>query len=106
MFQRDRDLEVISFHQIWFLGYPNNFRRTFDEKKSKDSSPSHRDKLFTSFNSNMMTKKNRERERDFVTFFFCLPPPDLAGLEDGGGALSFFGACKITIPRDRERVEL
>ena len=30
---------------------------------------------------------------DSVTFFFCLPPPDLAGLEDGGGALSFFGAC-------------
>jgi hypothetical protein len=28
------------------------------------------------------------------TFFFCLPPPDLAGLEDGGGAFSFFGACE------------
>jgi hypothetical protein len=28
-----------------------------------------------------------------MTFFFCLPPPDLAGFEDGGGALSFFGAC-------------
>jgi hypothetical protein len=27
-----------------------------------------------------------------MTFFFCLPPPDLAGLDDGGGALSFFGA--------------
>jgi hypothetical protein len=25
-------------------------------------------------------------------FFFCFPPPDLAGLDDGGGALSFFGA--------------
>jgi len=23
-----------------------------------------------------------------------LPPPDLAGFDDGGGALSFFGACK------------
>jgi len=22
-----------------------------------------------------------------------LPPPDLAGLDEGGGALSFFGAC-------------
>jgi hypothetical protein len=28
------------------------------------------------------------------TFFFCLPPPDLAGFEDGGGAFSFFGAYK------------
>lgn len=27
------------------------------------------------------------------TFFFCLPPPDFAGLDDGGGAFSFFGAC-------------
>ena len=32
--------------------------------------------------------------RERVTFFFCLPPPDLAGFDDGGGALSFFGACK------------
>jgi len=29
-----------------------------------------------------------------MTFFFCLPPPDLVGLEDGGGAFSFLGACK------------
>ena len=29
-----------------------------------------------------------------ITFFFCFPPPDLAGFEDGGGALSFFGACE------------
>lgn len=28
------------------------------------------------------------------TFFFCLPPPDLAGLDEGGGAFSFFGAWK------------
>lgn len=26
------------------------------------------------------------------TFFFCFPPPDFAGLEDGGGAFSFLGA--------------
>ena len=42
-----------------------------------------------------------------MTFFFCLPPSDLAGLDDGGGALSFFGACKFTTPksklRERER---
>lgn len=31
-----------------------------------------------------------------MTFFFCLPPPDFAGFEDGGGALSFFGAYKTT----------
>jgi hypothetical protein len=38
--------------------------------------------------------EQRFRKRDSVTFFFCLPPPDLAGLEDGGGAFSFFGACE------------
>lgn len=27
------------------------------------------------------------------TFFFCFPPPDFAGFDDGGGTLSFFGAC-------------
>uniref|UniRef100_A0A7C8ZU73 Uncharacterized protein n=1 Tax=Opuntia streptacantha TaxID=393608 RepID=A0A7C8ZU73_OPUST len=26
-------------------------------------------------------------------FSCCLPPPDLAGFEEGGGALSFFGSC-------------
>jgi hypothetical protein len=25
-------------------------------------------------------------------FFFCFPPPDFAGFDDGGGAFSFFGA--------------
>lgn len=29
-------------------------------------------------------------------FFFCFPPPDFAGLDDGGGPLSFFGAYKET----------
>ena len=30
------------------------------------------------------------------TFFFCLPPPDFTGFEDGGGAFSFFGAYEKT----------
>jgi hypothetical protein len=30
------------------------------------------------------------------TFFFCFPPPDLAGFDDGGGTLSFFGAMVIS----------
>lgn len=35
-----------------------------------------------------------EIEEQLTTFFFCFPPPDFAGLDDGGGALSFFGAYK------------
>ena len=39
--------------------------------------------------------KNKAVLTKQITFFFCFPPPDLAGLEDGGGALSFFGACQM-----------
>lgn len=31
-------------------------------------------------------------QKPYLTFFFCFPPPDLAGFEDGGGAFSFLGA--------------
>lgn len=37
--------------------------------------------------------KKKKNTHTHSTFFFCLPPPDLAGLEDGGAAFSFFGAC-------------
>ena len=43
------------------------------------------------------------------TFFFCFPPPDFAGLDDGGGTLSFFGACKMNITiqtRERRNIDL
>lgn len=38
-----------------------------------------------------------------LTFFFCFPPPDLAGLEDGGGALSFFGAWDSRRKQQKEK---
>jgi hypothetical protein len=44
------------------------------------------------------------RKRDRVTFFFCLPPPDLAGLDDGGGAFSFFGAWGRTERRTAKQI--
>jgi hypothetical protein len=37
-------------------------------------------------------------------FFFCFPPPDFAGFDDGGGAFSFFGA--YTNQRKKELVQL
>ena len=41
-----------------------------------------------------LKNKNLKFKQETRTFFFCLPPPDLAGFEEGGGALSFFGACE------------
>lgn len=40
-----------------------------------------------------VAQKYFKNPNNYVTFFFCLPPPDFAGFDDGGGALSFFGAC-------------
>lgn len=39
-------------------------------------------------------KLNSNNLKVYSTFFFCFPPPDLAGFDDGGGAFSFFGAYK------------
>ena len=51
----------------------------------------------TIYNLNHHTKFKIEKikfwiQKHYQTFFFCFPPPDLAGFEDGGGAFSFLGA--------------
>lgn len=49
-----------------------------------------------------------KRSRQLPTFFFCLPPPDLAGLEDPlSGFCSFLGACATSKhPRGRSVTEI
>lgn len=49
-----------------------------------------------------------ERKRTFLLWF---PPPDFAGFDDGGGTLSFFGACNkkyeiIVKIRERRNIDL
>lgn len=43
-------------------------------------------------------KARKGKANNQLTFFFCFPPPDLAGLDDGGGAFSFLGACNTQQP--------
>lgn len=41
-----------------------------------------------------------------VTFVFCLPSPDWAGFDDGGGALYFFGAYNYKYMHAQEKLKL
>lgn len=67
-------------------------------------SPSEIRKLITGEETASLHELSLREAVRTLTFFFCLPPPDLAGLDDGG-ALSFFGACNATLINVRELIE-
>ena len=50
--------------------------------------------------------KNEKLSPNVVTFFFCLPPPDWAGFDDNGGALSFFGAYNYKYMHAQKKLKL